>query len=78
MAISATIPGFVIRAAAESDVPVILAFIKKLAVYEKLAHEVTATEKLLRETLFGERPSAEVAIGYIEGKPVAFVLFFDY
>ena len=26
-----------------------------LAVYEKLAHEVTATEEGLRETLFGQR-----------------------
>jgi len=76
MAISATIPGFVIRAAAESDVPVILVFISKLAAYERLSHEVVATEELLRETLFGERPAAEVAIGYFEGKPVGFVLFF--
>ncbi len=76
MAISATIPGFVIRAAADSDVRVILMFIKKLAAYERLSHEVTATEELLRETLFGERSAAEVAIGYSEGKPVGFVLFF--
>jgi len=76
MAISATIPGLVIRAATESDVPVILAFIKKLAAYERLSHEVTATEELLRETLFGARKTAEVAIGYFEGKPVGFVLFF--
>ena len=76
MAISTTIPGFVIRAAADSDVPLILSFIKKLAAYEKLTHEVTATEELLRETLFGERPIAEVAIGYFQEKPVGFVLFF--
>lgn len=76
MAISAIIPGFIIRAAAESDVPVILAFVKKLAAYERLSHEVTATEELLRENLFGERPTAEVAIGYFEGRPVGFVLFF--
>ena len=76
MAISTTIPGFVIRAAAESDVPVILAFIKKLAAYEKLTHEVVATETLLRETLFGSLRTAEVAIGYCEEKPVGFVLFF--
>ncbi|MDP2606055.1 MAG: GNAT family N-acetyltransferase [Deltaproteobacteria bacterium] len=76
MTISATIPGFVIRAAAESDVPVILSFIKKLAAYEKLTHEVVATETLLRETLFGSLRTAEVAIGYCEGKPVGFVLFF--
>ena len=76
MTISATIAGFVIRAAAESDVPVILSFIKKLAAYEKLTHEVVATETLLRETLFGSLRTAEVAIGYCEGKPVGFVLFF--
>ena len=76
MAISTTIPGFVIRAAAEFDVPVILAFIKKLAAYENLSHEVTATEELLRETLFGAQRTAEVAIGCFEGNPVGFVLFF--
>ena len=76
MANFTTIPGFVIRAAADSDLPVILSFINKLADYEKLSHEVTATEELLRETLFGARPTAEVAIGYFGGKPVGFVLFF--
>lgn len=76
MAIFTTIPGFVIRAAAESDVPVILSFIKKLAAYERLTHEVVATETLLRETLFGSLRTAEVAIGFCEGKPIGFVLFF--
>ena len=76
MAISTTIPGFVIRAASETDVPVILAFIKKLAAYERLGHEVVATEELLRETLFGARKTAEVAIGYFAREPVGFVLFF--
>jgi GNAT superfamily N-acetyltransferase len=76
MAISTTIPGFVIRAAAESDVPLIFSFIKKLAAYERLSHEVVATEARLRETLFGSLRTAEVAIGYCEGKPVGFVLFF--
>jgi len=76
MAISTTIPGFVIRAAAESDVPVILSFIKKLAAYERLSDEVVATEERLRQSLFGARPAAEVAIGYFERNPVGFVLFF--
>ncbi len=76
MANFTTIPGFVIRAAAESDVPVILSFVKQLAAYEKLSHEVVATEEHLRETLFGACKAAEVAIGYFEGKPVGFVLFF--
>jgi len=69
-------PGFRIKSATESDVPVILAFIKKLAEYERLSHEVIATEELLRETLFGTRRTAEVAIGYHETKAVGFVLFF--
>jgi GNAT superfamily N-acetyltransferase len=67
---------FEIRQATEGDTPLILSFIKKLAVYEKLAHEVTATEDILRETLFGERRYAEVVVGYYGGEPVGFALFF--
>jgi GNAT superfamily N-acetyltransferase len=67
---------FEIRPATEGDTPLILSFIKKLAVYEKLAHKVTATEDILRETLFGERSYAEVVIGYRLGEPVGFALFF--
>jgi GNAT superfamily N-acetyltransferase len=69
-------PGWQIKSATESDVPVILTFIKKLAEYERLTHEVVATEDLLRETLFGKHRTAEVAIGYIETEAVGFVLFF--
>jgi len=76
MALQASIPGFEIRPATEADVPIILSFIKKLAVYEKLAHEVIATEDSLRETLFRGLRTAEVAVGYFENKPVGFVLFF--
>ena len=70
------IPGFEIRPATEAHVGVILRFISKLAVYEKLAHEVVATEEKLRQTLFGTRRFAEVALGFFEGEPVGFVLFF--
>jgi GNAT superfamily N-acetyltransferase len=73
---SIDIPSFQIRPATKADVPVILSFIKKLADYERLSHEVTATEKTLRETLFGRRPTAEVAIGYFKREPVGFVIFF--
>lgn len=71
-----SLPHFEIRPATAQDVPLILTFIKKLAAYECLAHEVVATEALLRETLFGERKTAEVVIGYIHNEPVAFALFF--
>jgi GNAT superfamily N-acetyltransferase len=69
-------PGFQIKSAIESDVSIILSFVKKLARYEQLSHEVVATEELLRENLFGKRQTAEVAIGYLDSKPVGFVLFF--
>jgi GNAT superfamily N-acetyltransferase len=74
--IATDIPGFQIKSATETDVPVILSFVKKLARYEGLSHEVVATEELLRENLFGKGRTAEVAIGYLEAKAVGFVLFF--
>lgn len=67
---------FKIKPATKKDVPVILSFIKKLADYERLSHEVVATEELLQRTLFGQRRTAEVAIGYCNDAPVGFVLFF--
>lgn len=69
-------PPFQIRSAVESDVPVILHLIRQLALYEKLAHEVVATEEALRATLFGEVPGAEVLLAETEGRVVAFALFF--
>jgi GNAT superfamily N-acetyltransferase len=65
-----------IRPAAASDVPLILRFIRDLAEYERLAHEVVATEDSLRETLFGARPYAEVVIAEDGGEPAGFALFF--
>ena len=70
------IPGFKVQTATKAHVPVIFAFIKKLADYERLSHEIAATEDGLRETLFGRRASAEVALGYYKSRPVGFVLFF--
>ena len=65
-----------IRSASEADVPLILSLIKGLAEYEKLSHEVVATEETLRQTLFGERRVAEILIGEWEGKAAGFALFF--
>ncbi len=62
--------------AAKSDVPLVLALIKELAEYERLSHEVTATEELLAETLFGERPYAEVLLAFYDNQPVGYALFF--
>ncbi|USQ15468.1 GNAT family N-acetyltransferase (plasmid) [Legionella lytica] len=65
-----------IKSATIGDVPLILQFIKELAEYEKLSHEVVATEEQLKETLFGERSPAEVILGYLDDRPVSFALFF--
>lgn len=65
-----------VREASEADVPLILSFIRELAGYERLSHEVVATEEGLREGLFGERRYAEVLIAERDGLPAGFALFF--
>src|SRR5258706_16457334 len=64
-----------IRAATSGDVPLILAFIHELAEFEKLPHWVTATEDAIRESLFGERPFAEVLVAEAGGSPAALAPF---
>ena len=66
---------FNIRPAEESDVNLILQFIKGLGAYEKLSHEVVATEEKLHKTLFQQK-MAEVIIGEYNGQAVGFALFF--
>jgi len=65
-----------IRSATPADLPLIAQFIRDLADYEKLAHEVRFDEATLGEKLFGPRPYAEVAIGEIDGAAQGFALFF--
>lgn len=69
-------PEIRIRPAVAADVPLILAYIRELAEYEKLAHEVTADEAALRDTLFGTAPAAEVLLAEAEGADAGFALFF--
>ncbi len=65
-----------ICAASPSDVPLILGFIRKLAEYEKLSDEVVADETILRASLFGQRPAAEVLLAYVGDRAVGFAVFF--
>ncbi len=65
-----------VRAADRNDVSLILAFIRELATYEKLADEVVATQEALMVTLFGPSPAAEVLIAEVDGTPAGFALFF--
>jgi GNAT superfamily N-acetyltransferase len=66
-----------IHAATEADVPVILSLIKALAEYERLAHEVVATEAMVRESLFGAAPHAHAVIARIDGEVVGFMIWFS-
>lgn len=65
-----------ISPATAADVPHILGFIRKLAEYERLAHEMHATEDQLHRHLFGPRPAAEALIARLDAQPVGFALFF--
>ncbi|MCB9247864.1 MAG: GNAT family N-acetyltransferase [Ignavibacteriales bacterium] len=65
-----------IKFATSDDTSIVLEFIKKLADYEKLSHEVVATEEELKKTIFAKNSNAEVILGYLGETPVAFALFF--
>ncbi|WP_293881952.1 GNAT family N-acetyltransferase [Sphingomonas sp.] len=65
-----------IRPAGPSDLDAIIAFIRALADYEKLADEVRLDRATLDRHLFGARPMAEVLIAEIDAQPVGFALFF--
>lgn len=69
--------GFTLRPATPDDAPVILACIRALAEYERLAHECVATEAQLRESLFGDRPAAVVVLAYAGDEPAGFALWFQ-
>ncbi|MCF6776740.1 GNAT family N-acetyltransferase [Thiotrichales bacterium 19X7-9] len=65
-----------IRFATENDISIILNFISELAEFEKLAHEVIATEDSLRKHLFGNIPRAEVILICKDNIEIGFALFF--
>jgi GNAT superfamily N-acetyltransferase len=65
-----------IEPAVATDVPIILTLIRELADFERLLDQVIATEDRLKESLFGERPGAEVLMARLGNEPVGFALFF--
>jgi GNAT superfamily N-acetyltransferase len=64
-----------IARAEESQIPLILSFIRKLAEYERLSHKVVVDEAQLRKSLFGPHPAAEVAIAYLDEQPAGFAVY---
>ncbi|MBE0600313.1 MAG: GNAT family N-acetyltransferase [Firmicutes bacterium] len=63
------------RFATESDTPLILDFIRDLAVYENMLDLVCATEALLREWLFVQK-KAEVLFAVLGKREIGFALYF--
>lgn len=66
----------IIRSARPGETGIVLQFIRELAEYEHLAHEVVANEESLQRALFGPKPYAEVVFACLHNEPVGFALFF--
>jgi len=66
----------VIRPATPDDLQAIVGLIRELADFEQLLHLVQVTPESLRPHLFGSKPAAECLVGEVDGKLVAFALFF--
>ena len=64
-----------IRPAKESDAPLVLEFIRKLAEYGDISSEATVTELDVRASLFGERPVAEAILAYVGSEPAGFAVY---
>lgn len=67
---------YTLRAAEPRDVAAIVGLIRELAEFERLTHLVQTTPEKLHPHLFGEQPVAEALVAEVEGRVVAFALFF--
>ena len=66
----------VIRRARSGEAGLVLSFIRELAAYEKLSHEMEATEAVIAEALFGERPNLFCDVAEWNGEAVGFAVWF--
>ena len=65
-----------IRAARSGEEGIVYGFIRKLAGYENLLEEVTASENDIAEALFGETPRCFCDLAFWNGEPAGFALWF--
>lgn len=68
--------GLAIRPARPGEASLVLTFVRELAVYEKLEHEIDATEAMIDAALFAPAPRAFSDIAEWHGEPVGFALWF--
>jgi len=69
-------PNIKIRKAIVEDTPLILHFIKQLAIYEKAEDEVIATETDIKNSLFSDSATAYALIALLDDKPAGFAVYF--
>jgi GNAT superfamily N-acetyltransferase len=69
-------PALTIRPARRDDAALILGFVQELAAYERLAHEVEASEADILRDLFGAAPRVFCDIAEAAGAPIGFALWF--
>ena len=65
-----------VRAAGPADAPVVARFIRDLARYERLEHQLDVDEVRLRRHLDGPHPACGALLAEVGGVPVGFALFF--
>jgi GNAT superfamily N-acetyltransferase len=71
-----TVAGLRLRGAQRADAPLILQFIRELAEYEKLSHELVADTAQIERTLFDVPDAPRVLFACLDGEPVGFALYF--
>jgi GNAT superfamily N-acetyltransferase len=64
-----------VRFATADDVPLLLRFIRELAVFERAPEAVVATEEDLRRHGFGPQPQFEAILAFLDGEPAGCALF---
>jgi GNAT superfamily N-acetyltransferase len=65
-----------IRRARPTETGLVLSLIRELAEYEKLLHEVEATEAMIDAALFGDNPLLFCEIAEWNGEPAGFAVWF--
>jgi GNAT superfamily N-acetyltransferase len=65
-----------IRRARPNEAGLVLSLVRELAEYEKLRHEVEATEAMIGAALFGENPRLFCEIAEWHGEPAGFAVWF--
>jgi GNAT superfamily N-acetyltransferase len=66
----------IIRRARPDETELVLSFIRELAEYEKLLHEMEATEAMIGEALFGANPRLFCEVAEWNGEPAGFAVWF--